>query len=168
MNDERQWEPTYDEVEAWTERDTALFERWSMQTGQDISQETLSDAQWREYYLDWCERTETTPDEELLNANPWTLDELGETREEDSREQYTTDIDEDEVRLLVQKSLSEVPEIHQGDLEIDREYVQDLTDKGLVSQDAPPLDMDSRFLEPSRESPFEPIQEHNNMPDFGR
>ena len=168
MNDERQWEPTYEEVEAWTMRDDALYERWSLQAGQDTSQESLSDTQWREYYLDWCQQTETTPDEELLNNNPWTLDELRVTREEDNREQYTPDIDEDEVRLLVQKSLSEVPEINQSDLEIDRVYVQDLTDKGLVSQDAPPLDIDPQFLEPSRESPFEPIQEHDTMPDFGR
>ncbi len=168
MNDERQWEPTYEEVEAWTMRDDALYEQWSSQAKLDSSQEPLSNTQWREYYLDWCQQTEMTPDEELLNANPWTLDELRETQEEESREQYAPDIDEDEVRLLVQKSLAEVPEIHQGDLEIDRDYVQDLTDKGLVSHYAPPLDMDSQFLEPSVESPFEVTQEHDTMPDFGR
>jgi len=65
---------------------------------------------------------------------------------------------------LVQPEWLEMPEIEQQDLELPYEYIRDLVDRGIITEDMSTIDIDSRFLEGTERE----IQNKNDEPDFGR
>ena len=73
---------------------------------------------------------------------------------------------------LIEPQWLDMPEIQQQDLELPYDYLQDLSQRGVIGEDTISIDIDARLLEgPEQEqSPFqdveEPIQERDI--DFGR
>lgn len=65
---------------------------------------------------------------------------------------------------LVELEWLEMPEIEQQDLELPYEYIRDLADRGVITEDMPTIEIDSRFLEGTERE----IQHRNDEPDFGR
>jgi hypothetical protein len=66
---------------------------------------------------------------------------------------------------LVEPQWLDLPEIQPQDLELPYDYLQDLMQRGVIGEDMPTIDLDSRLLEgPEPEQP--PTQEHDS--DFGR
>ena len=77
---------------------------------------------------------------------------------------------------LVEPQNLDLPQIEPQDLELPLDYLQDLTDRGVITEGLPTIDIDSRLLEgPELEqSPFHESSIENNEPfnerdfDFGR
>ena len=74
---------------------------------------------------------------------------------------------------LVEPQWLDLPEIQPQDLELPEDYLQDLMQRGVISEDMPTIDIDSRLLEgPEPEQP--PVAERDEPPtqerdfDFGR
>jgi hypothetical protein len=66
---------------------------------------------------------------------------------------------------LVEPQWLDLPQIQPQDLELPYDYIQDLMQRGVVSEDMPEIDIDTRLLDgPEQEQPF--FQEQDD--DFGR
>ncbi len=77
---------------------------------------------------------------------------------------------------LVEMQDLDMPQIEAQDLELPYDYIEDLTQRGVIGEDRSPIDIDSRLLEgpepdrsPFEQTPMEPeAPMRDNDPDFGR